>query len=137
MFVPAYVGLSSVALRESRWAEAADLSARATQLDGVGFPGAFYFNAFANYRLGNVEQAEKSARKAESLGAQQSFPQVSLLLGTMLANRGDYVEGAEQLRSYLKAAPAAPNAETVRQQLAELEKRATAESKTPAPPAAK
>ena len=137
MFVPAYVGLSSVALRESRWAEAADLSARATQLDGVGFPGAFYFNAFANYRLGNMDQAEKSARKAESLGAQQSFPQVSLLLGAMLANRGDYGEAADRLRSYLKAAPTAPNAQTVRRELAEIEKREAAESKPQAAPPAK
>jgi tetratricopeptide (TPR) repeat protein len=121
-FVPAYVGLSSVAVRESRWAEAADFSARAIQLDGVDFPAAFFYNSLANYRLGHLEQAAKSARKGEMLGAQRNFPQLSLLLGLMLANRQEYAEAAEQLRSYLKAAPTAPNAEKVRQQLAELEK---------------
>ena len=116
MFVPAYVGLSSVAVRESKWAEAADFSARATQLDGVDFPAAFFYNSLANYRLGNMEQAEKSARKAETLGAQRNFAQVNLLLGVMLANRQEYAEAAEQLRAYLKAAPTAPNAEKARQQ---------------------
>ena len=135
MFVPAYVGL--VAVRESRWAEAADFSARATQLDGVDFPAAFYYNSLANYRLGNLEQAEKSARKAETLGAQHSFPLVSLLLGVMLANRQEYVDAAEQLRSYLKAAPTAPNAEKVRQQLAELEKLGVSPVKAAAAPPAK
>jgi tetratricopeptide (TPR) repeat protein len=137
MFVPAYVGLSSVAVRESKWAEAADLSARATQLDGVDFPAAFYYNSLANYRLGNMEQAEKSARKGETLGVQRSFPQVSLLLGVMLANRQEYAEAAEHLRAYLKAAPTAPNAERVRQQLAELEKLGAAPVKAEAAPPAK
>ncbi len=137
MFVPAYVGLSSLALRESKWAEAADLSARATQLDGVDFPAAFYYNSLANYRLGNMEQAEKSARKAETLGAQRSFPQVSLLLGVMLANRQEYTDAAEHFRSYLKAAPTAPNAEKVRQQLAEVEKLGAAPIKAEAAPPAK
>ncbi len=136
MFVPAYVGLSSVALRESQWREAAELSARATQLDGVGFPAAFYYNSVANYRLGNMEQAEKSARRAEMLGAQRVFPQVNLLLGVMLANRQEYADAADELRSYLKAAPNAPNADKVRQQLAGVEKQA-AESKAALVPPAK
>ena len=137
MFVPAYIGLASVAVRESKWAEAAEFSAHATQLDGVDFPAAFYYNSLANYRLGNMEQAEKSARKAESLGARHSFPQVSLLLGVMLANRQEYTEAAEHFRSYLKGAPTAPNAEKVRQQLAEVEKLAAAPIKAEAAPPAK
>ena len=135
MFVPAYVGLSSVALRESHWAEAAELSARATQLNGVDFPAAFYYNSLANYRLGNMERAERSARKAETLGAQRVFPQVNLLLGVMLANRKEYADAADRLRSYLKAIPSAPNADKVRQQLAEVEKQAAESKAAPAPPA--
>lgn len=122
MFVPAYVGLCSIAVRESKWKEAAEFSARATQLDSVDFPVAFYYNALANFRLGNLEQAEMSARKAETLGAQRSFPQLSLLLGVMLASRREYAEAAEQFRAYLKAMPTASNADAVREQLAQLEK---------------
>jgi Flp pilus assembly protein TadD len=137
MFVPAYIGLSSLALRESKWADAAEFSARATQLDGVDFPAAFYYNSLANYRLDNMEQAEKSARKAETLGVQRAFPQVSLLLGAILANRRDYADAADQLRSYLKAAPSAPNADKVRQQLADVEKLGAAQSTAEAAPPAK
>ena len=133
-FVPAYVGLASLAVRESKWQEAAEQSTHATRLDGVDFPAAFYYNSLANYRLGNMEQAERSARQAETLGAQHAFPQVNLLLGVMLANKRDYADAAEQLRSYLKAAPTAPNADKVRQQLAEVERLQAAESKTAPPP---
>jgi tetratricopeptide (TPR) repeat protein len=136
-FVPAYIGLASLAVRESQWAEAAEFSARATQLDGVDYPAAFYYNSLANYRLGNMEQAEKSARKAQILGADRSFPQVNLLLGVMLANRKDYANAAEQLRTYLKAAPTAPNADKVRQQLAEFEKLGAGEAKAEVSPPAK
>ena len=129
-FVPAYVGLALVAARESRWQEAAEQSASAAQLDGVDFPAVFYYNSLANYRLGNLDEAEKSARKAETLGAQRSFPQVSLLLGAMLANKQDYAGAADQFRSYLKAAPTAPNADKVRQQLAQLEQLQTAQKGT-------
>jgi outer membrane protein assembly factor BamD (BamD/ComL family) len=138
MFVPAYIGLSSLALRESKWAEAAEFSDHATQLDGVDFPVAFfYYNSLANYRLGNLEQAEKSARKAETMGVQHAYPQVSLLLGVMLANRREYADAADQLRSYLKAEPTAPNADNVRQKLAEVEKLGATESKAAAAPPAK
>jgi len=136
-FVPAYIGLASLALRESKWQEAADLSSRVIQMDGVDFPAAFYYNALANYRLGNMDQAEKSARKAETLGAQGAFPQVSLLLGVMLADRRDYSGAADQLRSYLKAAPTAPNAEKLRQQLTEMDKLRAAESQAATAPSAK
>ena len=136
-FVPAYVGLSSVALRESKWQQAADFSSRATQLDGVGFPAAFYYNSLANYRLGNREQAEKSAHKAEMLGANRTFPQLNLLLGALLANRHDYADAADHLRSYLKLAPTAPNAEQVRQQLAEMEKLEANQSRAGAAPPVK
>ena len=136
-FVPAYVGLASVALRESKWQEAATWSSRATEMDGVDFPAAFYYNSVANYRLGNLDQAEKSARKVEMLGAQSSFPQVTLILGMMLADRGDYADAADQFRSYLKTAPNASNAEAVRQQLANLEKVAAQSKTDAAPPATK
>lgn len=136
-FVPAYVGLASLALRESKWQEAAEQSEHATHLDGVDFPAAFYYNSLANYRLGNMEQAEKSARQAETLGVQRAFPQVNLLLGVMLANKRDYADAADEMRSYLKAAPTAPNADKVRQELAEVERLQVAEAKPAATPPAK
>jgi tetratricopeptide (TPR) repeat protein len=124
-FVPAYVGLASVAVRQSRWTEAQELSTRATQLDGADFPVGFYYNALANFQLGQLDNAEKSARMAERLDTRHSLPPVILLLGSILATKHNYAEAAEELKLYMKVAPTAANAEKVRQRLVEFERLST------------
>ncbi len=121
-FVPAYLGLASIALRQSNWGEAQTLSGRATQLDGVNFPVGSYYLAMANVQLGHLDQAEKSARMAEQLDVRHSIPQVNLLLGTILVRKQDYAHAAEELEAYLKFAPSAENGEEVRQRIAELKR---------------
>ena len=130
-FVPAYIGLTSIAVRQSKWAEAEKVSHRATELDGVDFPLGFYYNAVANLELGEIDKAESSARMAERLDVRNSLPQIKLLLGQILARKRDYAAAAEELTLYLKLAPSGANLEGVRQQLAELQKLAT----QPQPPA--
>ncbi len=133
--MPAYVGLAAVAVRQSQWAEAEQFSARATQLDGVDFPVAFFYNAVANFELGQLAPAEKSARMAERLDGRHSMPQVLLLQGAILAEKRDYAGAAEELKLYLKFAPAAANLEKVRGQVVELEKLATSTDQTAVPTA--
>ena len=130
-FVPAYVGLASVALRQSKWPEAQELSARAIQLDYIDFPTAFYYNAVATFQLRQLDQAEKSARMAEQLDTRQALPQARLLLGSILAAKQNYAEAADQLRIYLKMVPRARNAEKVQQRLIELEKLSTSAGPSP------
>ncbi len=133
-FVPAYLGLAAVAMRESKWPEVVELSAHAARLDGADFPAAFYYNSLGSFQLGKLDNAEGSARKAEGLDPRHAWPQVSLLLGVILAQKQDYSGAAEEFKSYLKSAPKAANADKVRHQLAELEKLTAAESKTSAAP---
>jgi tetratricopeptide (TPR) repeat protein len=121
-FVPAYLGLAALAMHESKWPEVVELSARATRLDGADFPAAFYFNSLGNFQLGKLDNAEGSARQAEGLDPHHAWPQVSLLLGVILAQKQDYSGATAEFKSYLKSAPNAANADKVRHQLAELEK---------------
>ena len=60
--------------------------------------------------------------KAEKLDTEHRYPQVSHLLGVILAQRQDYTGAADQMRNYLKFAPGAQDAATVRGQLDQLEK---------------
>jgi len=136
-FVPAYLGLAAVAMRESKWPEVVELSARAARLDGADFPAAFYYHSLGNFQLGKLDNAEGSARKAEGLDPHHAWPQASLLLGVILAQKQDYSGGAEEFKSYLKSAPKAANADKVRHQLAELEKLTASESKAAAAPPSK
>ena len=131
-FVPAYLGLASVAVRQSKWTEAQEFSTRATQLDGADFPVGFYYDALASFQLGQLDKAEKSARTAERLDTRHSLPQVQLLLGSILATKQNYAQAAEELKLYLKVAPPAAIGEKVRQRLVELEKLSI--SPAPSPP---
>jgi tetratricopeptide (TPR) repeat protein len=127
--VPAYVGLAFVAIRESKWPEAVELSERAARLNGVGFPVALYYNSLSNLYLNKLEDAEQSARKAERLDLHHAWPQVRLLLGIILVRKQDLSGAVDEFKSYLRAAPTATNADRVRQQLAQLEQLQTLDSK--------
>jgi len=117
-----YLELSRLALGAKNWRELADVTGRAVKLDPFDYPQQFFFNSVANYNLQDLDAAEKSAREAEKLDTQHHFPQVSHLLGVILAQRRDYTGAADEMRSYLKFAPGATDAATVRGQLDQLEK---------------
>lgn len=121
-FVPPYVEVSVLDLQAQRWQELANFSDKAVRLDPFSYPQAFFFNAVANYNLNHADVAEQSARKAQKLDTQHRIPQVSHLLGVILADRKDYAGAAEQMRDYLKFAPQAKDAAAVRSQLEAFEK---------------
>lgn len=121
-FVNPYLELALDAAQKQNWKEVLTLTDKAISLDPLDFPGSFFFNAVAQYNLGNLPAAEKSARKAARLDPQHRLPRLNLLLGTILADKKDYDGACEQLRSYLKIAPKAPDADAVRTRLTDLEK---------------
>ena len=122
-----------MALKEAKWQEVADTTDRVLRLNPFNFPGAYYFNAVANLQLQHLDVAEKNAREALKLDSGQRNPRINYVLGVILAQKQDFAASAECLRAYLKAAPEAKDAETVRKQLAEVEKFAQAKAQ-PNPP---
>jgi len=146
-YVPPYIDIARLQLRAKQWQELADTSGKAVKLDPFSYPDAFFWNAVANYNLHNISAAEESARRAQKLDTRHQIPQVSHLLGVILADRREYSGDAEQMRAYLKFAPGAQDAGSVRSQLEEIEKLAqgtpraaseqgpsTPQSPTPQPP---
>lgn len=121
-FVSPYLQLALMAARENKWQEVADTTDRVVKLDPFDFPVAFFYNSVANYNLRKIDAAEKSAREAQKLDTQHRIPKVDHLLGIILAEKQDYSGAAEQMRSYLKFAPGAQDADKVKTQLTELEK---------------
>jgi tetratricopeptide (TPR) repeat protein len=112
------------AVDRGEWRTAADLSAEVLDSDHEAYPVAFYLNAMANLKLRNLEAAETSARAAVRLDHGGRNPRVNYILGLALVGRGRFRESAQLLNAYLEAAPAAPDAETVRRQLHEIEQMA-------------
>jgi tetratricopeptide (TPR) repeat protein len=121
--VPPYVELAGISARASRWPEVIEYTEHAIRLDPFGFPALFYFNALANYNLENWQASERSARQVKKLDPQHRFLKINRILAAALANRGDYAGAAEQLREYLKLAGESKDADEVRGQIADLERR--------------
>ncbi len=91
-----------------------------------GTPETWYLNALANYQLGKPDVAEASALKSLALDPRHSVMNTEQLLAVILAQKGDYPGALERLRSSLKYVPAGPNADLLKQQVAQLEKRVAA-----------
>jgi tetratricopeptide (TPR) repeat protein len=128
-FVSPYLQLAILAARDQKWDEVADDTDRLLHLNPVDFPQAYLYNALANYYLKKMDAAEKSARDGISHDDTHRFPKMNHLLGVILAQKQDYAGSAENLRSYLKYAPTATDADTVKKQLAEVEKSLEPEAK--------
>ena len=103
------------------WQDAAELSDQVLHSSGDAYPVTYYLNAMANLKLGNLDAAETSARAAVRLDRDGRNPRVNYILGLILARRRQFRESAELLNAYLDNAPAAPDTETVRHQLHEID----------------
>ena len=132
--VTPYVELGALSARESRWQESGAYLDQALRLDPVDFPQAWYTSAVANFNLRKYDAAEKAAREAVRLDPRHANPRSVYLLGLVFAEKQDYAAAAEQLVSYLKMSPNAPDLSLVRGQLEQFEK--LREQNRPAPAAA-
>jgi tetratricopeptide (TPR) repeat protein len=121
-YVPPYLQLAGIAVREQKWQEAADTSDRVLRLNPFDYPTIYLFSAVANYNLQKMDAAEKAAREGIKQDEQRRTPKLLHILGVILAQKEDYNSAAEQMKAYLKFAPNAGDAGMVQNQLAEIEK---------------
>lgn len=135
-YLPPYLSLASIAFEEGNWPvllalsnhildldplNHANVTGFIADLDSVNCADAYFYNAVANFQLNKVEEAQKSALKAEQIALPAPFPQVHLLLGEIFSRKNDYATAISELHTYLELAPNASNAEQVRVHLANLE----------------
>jgi tetratricopeptide (TPR) repeat protein len=121
-FAGPYAQLAVISAARGEWEDTVRYTSRLIMLEpGVSSPFYFY-SAVGNHYLRNSALALEHAREAARLDPQHQNPKIDHLMGVLLAEKGDNREAAEYLRMYLKLMPSAPDAEAVREQLAELEK---------------
>jgi tetratricopeptide (TPR) repeat protein len=121
-FVKPYLQIAGFQARENKWQEVADTTDRVIKMNPYDFPVAYFYNSVANLNLQKLDAAEKSAVEGKKIDTRRSIPKIDHVLGIILANKHDYSNAAQHLKSYLLAAPNASDAEMVRKQLAEVEK---------------
>lgn len=132
-FLPPYLSLASMAYEEENWTEVLNLTGHildfdplknvtgyVVDLDPINYAEAYFYNSVANYKLNKIEDAEKSALKAEHRLTR--FPQLHLILADICVRKNDYASAISELQMYLELAPHAKNTDQVREQLAKLEK---------------
>jgi len=136
-FLPPYLFLASLAYEAGNWTEVLKLTGHildldplnqtnitgyVVDLDPLNYAEAYFYNSFANYKLNKMEDAEKTALKAEHLDLRTHFPQLHLLLAQIFARKNNYARAIEEIQTYLALVPDAKDADQQREQLAKLEK---------------
>ena len=135
-FLPPYMSLSTMAFEARNWPEVltftnhildhdslnrTNLTAYVLDLDPMNCTEAYFYNAVANFELNHIEQAEKSALKAEHVDLLTHFPQLHLLLAEIFTQRNNYPGAITELQMYLELLPNAKGADALREKLAKLE----------------
>jgi tetratricopeptide (TPR) repeat protein len=135
-YLPPYMALAVMAFEAENWREVLrvtghilDLDPLNTEnvkgyivdLDPLNSSQAYFYNAVANFKLNNIEAAEKSALKAEN-DLRTRSPQLHLLLAEIYTRKGDYAGAISAIQTYLGLAPHAKDADQAREELARLEK---------------
>lgn len=126
-YLPPYERLAVLALRDRNWDDLVDKTDQLLKLNGYDYPQAYYYNALAHLNLNHSELAEKSARLALKQDPQK-FARAGYVLAMALAQRGEFVQSAEQLKAYLASGPSVAEADVLKKQLVDIEKMATQQS---------
>jgi Tfp pilus assembly protein PilF len=121
-FVPPYEHLVPFAAQAGKWQEVADDTARELEFNPRGTVQIWYYHALANYKLNRKDVAEASATKALAMDPLHTQPNTEQLLAVILADKQDYAGALAHLKNCLTYLPSGQNADTVKQQVAQLEK---------------
>jgi tetratricopeptide (TPR) repeat protein len=103
-----------------RWDQVAATTDAAIVQNPVEWPSLFFYNAVANYNLGRLDEAERSAARAADL----QFPRAHYTLGRVLAAKGQFQRAIEEMSKYLEVVPKAADAERVRAEIRDAAVRA-------------
>ncbi len=126
LFVLPYQQLAFLSSQKGDWADVLAKTNHVLQILPDGTPEIWYLNALANYQTGKRDLAEAGALKSLALDPRHSVMNTEQLLAVILAQKGNYSGALEHRRSSLNYVPPGPGADLLKQQIAQLEKRASA-----------
>jgi tetratricopeptide (TPR) repeat protein len=120
-FVLPYQQLAPMAAQAGKWKELVDYTSHELELNPRGNPQTSYYNALGNLKTGKMDVAETSAEKAFAMDPLHTAPNTEQLLAVILVGKRDYAGALNHLRSSLTYVPPGPNADVIKQQVAQLE----------------
>jgi tetratricopeptide (TPR) repeat protein len=130
-YVNPYLGLVQIAGQEQKWQEMADLTAKVVGLNPINFPNAWFYNGYANFNLGKLPEAEKSAREGLKVDTEHQYPRLEYLLGMTLMEEKDYSSASEHLQNFLHSVTDPREIAEAKKQLAEVVRLSASANVTP------
>jgi hypothetical protein len=128
-YLPPYGALLAVESQKQDWKAVVDVAERLIERAPGNSISAYLADAAAQFRLRNLDAAEKRALDGIRLDQGHTQPKLYEVLASVAAARGDLAGAADQLKLYLQFAPFAADAATVRTQIGDLESQAAAQPK--------
>jgi tetratricopeptide (TPR) repeat protein len=119
---PPYEHIAALAAVNKKWQDVVNATDQALKLNPAGTPEIWYFSAVGNLNLGHAELAETNAETSLSMDPNHVAPNTEQLLAVIQAGRGQYKEALDHLRHCLTYTKPGPNADLMKQQVAQLEK---------------
>jgi tetratricopeptide (TPR) repeat protein len=123
-FVRPFGQLAVLASLTENWQGVLENTSHSLQLEPEGTIWIWYYDALANFELGNVDSAEKSAKKLVAMDPLHSVRGGEQLLAAILARKADYAGALAHLRSCLNYIQDADDVNLLKQEIAQLERRA-------------
>jgi hypothetical protein len=121
-YTPPYEHIAALSAVQKKWQDVVDATDHALQLVPAGTPQIWYFSAVGNFNLSHVSIAQTAAETSLSMDPNHLAPNTEQLLAVMLAARGQYKDALDHLRRCLTYTAPGPNADMIKQQVAQLEK---------------
>ena len=128
-YLPPYSALLTLEGQNQNWKGLVDVAERLIELAPRSSPGVYFLDAAAQFRLQNLDAAEKRAQEGIKLDEGHTQPKLYEVLAEVQAARGNLADAADQLKLYLQVAPFASDAAAIRGQIADMERRAAAQPK--------
>ena len=125
-YIKPYIQLTMLDLQEKKPEDAIAIGGKAVAMNPLEFPELYFYFAAANFNLKHMDVAEVNARRATDLDKEHEIPRAELLLGSVLAAKGDRAGALEHFRKYLEIVPKAPDAAQIKRAIEELETPAAA-----------
>lgn len=114
-----YEPLIDAAFQRKDWPALESLGERYLALSPAS-PEIRYRVAVAAINQGKTDTAERMAMDIVARGEANEWPRIHVILGLVHENQSEFGKAAESYRDFLKTAPNAPLADTVKNKLAEL-----------------
>jgi len=120
-FLLPYEQLAALDVHDGKWKEVAGNTGKALELDPAGTPETWYYDALANFELGNIDVAQSSAQHSMDMDPQHAIANSEQLLAAILARKRDYASAIQHLQNCITYSSNAKRTEELKRSIAKLE----------------